>query len=356
MKKLLLAAIVAVFLIGAGCISFNSSSPATLGVYRSPDKGEHWQEVNSFPTSAGVKSISQIKVYRLFLDPVDHNAIYMASRGQGLYYSYDRGGSWQIAAALANRFIYSVAIDPTDKCVIYATDGNSIFKSVDCNRTYVSVYAGQGESLSSLAIDSTNHEIVYAAGGSGSVFQSLNAGASWRTVKNFSGAALRDIQTDPATPNRIYVASDLGGLSRSDDGGATWVSESKGLQNFSEALTFYRLYLDPSQKDSVYWLSQYGILHSTDAGQTWNEVKLVTSPGSVNIYTFALNPKNPKELYYTATVFPSQNQTGNSKLYKSLDGGTTWFNRKLPSSAVPVSLIVHPDDPNTLFTAFTTVP
>lgn len=354
-KKLLLAGISSLFLLGAGCVNFNAAPPAAMGIYRSADKGENWQEINVYPTSQGVKSIAGVKVYRVFFDPSDHNALYIGSRGQGLFYSYNKGDSWQFVPYFQNKFIYGVAVDPTNKCVLYVSDGGAVYKSDDCSRSWKIVFSNQsGPTIRALTVDYSNHNMILAVMDDGTLLQSQNGGASWKSIKNF-GVTIRDLMNDPAVPGRYYVASMSNGLYRSDDYGQNWISVASGLGNYNEALTFYRFVIDPSQRDSVYWLSKYGIFHSTDAGDHWSEVKLVTSPGTVNIFTFAVNPKNSKELYYTGTTFGSQNQVSSSKLYKSVDGGVTWFNRKLPSSAVPVNLFTHPDIPNLIYVAFTSV-
>jgi photosystem II stability/assembly factor-like uncharacterized protein len=354
-KKAALFLIGTLLLTGAGCININSAAPTTLGVYRSPDKGETWKEVNALPTSAGVKSISGVKVYRIFTDPSDRNALYLGSRGQGLFYTYDKGDTWQFVPYFQGRYIYGVSVDPHNKCSIYVTDGSGIYRTDDCSRTWKIVYSSQaGARLISVIIDYQNSNVIFAGADDGTLIQSTNGGGSWRVVKNFGGT-LRELVQDPQVPGRMYAASASNGISRSDDGGVTWKDITGSLQNFSEGLTFYRFVLDPSTRNSIYWLSKYGVFHSTDAGETWVELKLVTSPGSVNIFNLAVNPKNAKEISYTATVLGSNNQVSSSKLYRSVDGGVTWFNRKLPSSAVPVALLINLDDPSIMFTAYTSV-
>lgn len=340
--------------VGAGCISFGSSvAPAgPMGVFRSIDKGDSWQQANTFPTAAGIKSLADIKVYKIFVDPSDSNALYMATRGQGLYYSYDKGDSWQVVNVLNSRFIYGLAIDPTDKCTIFATDGPSIFASTDCSRTWKTVYTEQrGQRAVALAIDYGNHNAIYAALSGGDILESTNAGASWRVIKSF-GVTLRNIVADPLTPHRLYVASAENGLARSDDGGATWASASQGIQNFNDGFYFYRLILNPGKKDTLFWLCKYGILRSTDAGKTWSDLKLLSPPGSVNIYAFAVNPNNSKEMYYVGTIL-GENGSSRSTFYKTIDGGVNWVTKHLPTNTVPVTFTVHPKENNVLFMGFT---
>jgi photosystem II stability/assembly factor-like uncharacterized protein len=156
--------IVMLVLTGAGCISGSGSTTGPMGVFRSDDKGENWKKVATFPTAKGVQSIETVKVYRIFTDPSDPNALYLGTRGQGLYYSYNNGDSWQFANDLANKFIYSVAVDPKDKCTIYVTDGSSIYKTSDCSRTWTNIQTDPqpNSQITSLSVDYGNSQVVYA--------------------------------------------------------------------------------------------------------------------------------------------------------------------------------------------------
>lgn len=354
-KKALLFAGAALTLLGAGCVSVKQPASAGLGTFRSADKGETWTEINILPTAQGVKSLASIKVNRVFSDPNDNNAYYMGTRGQGLFMTLDKGDTWQFISYFQGKFIYGLAVDPINKCTVYVTDSSGIFKTTDCTRTWTQIHTVQsGSKLIALAIDAGNNSTIYAAIEDGTVLQSLNGGVSWKQIKKFN-TTLGDLVTDPKVPGRFYVASTVSGIVRSDDGGENYVDITNELKNFSAGLAFYRLVIDPSTKDSLFWMSKYGLFHSTNAGQTWNEVKLVTSPGIVNIYNFAINPKNPNELYYTGTIFGSDPSISSSKLYKSIDGGVTWITRKLPSTAIPVFLYVHPEQNNILFVGFTSL-
>lgn len=353
-RLLFLSALALLSVLGAGCIGFGgSAAPAgPMGVFRSTDKGDSWAQSNIFPTTQGVKSLAGVKVYRIFTDPSDPNALYLATRGQGLYYSYDKGESWQMAAAMQGRYIYTVAVDPTDKCTILVSDGANIFKTTDCSRTWKTVYAEQrGQRIVAVGFDYGRHTTVYAALFGGQVLRSLNAGDSWRVIKTFK-ANLQFLATDPLAPGRIYLAGADSGFIRSDDGGQTWNSLSRGLQSFNDSLYFYRLVLHPSKKDTLYWISKYGILYSEDAGASWTDVKLLSPPGSVNIYAFAVNPSNPKEMYYVGTVL-GEGAASRSTFYKTADGGNNWVTKKLPTNTVPVSMVLHPTETATLFMGFT---
>ncbi len=352
---LLLGLLAALALTGAGCIQFINTAQGPMGVFRSADAGETWVAKSTLLTAQGVKSLSGAKVYKIFTDPGDPKALYMGTRGQGLFYSYDNGDTWQESVAMAGKYIYALSVDPRDKCTIYVSDGAHIYKTTDCQRTWDTLFTEERttQRFVALAVDNSDSKTIYGAELGGDIFRSKDGGQSWRIIKRF-GFELRDLAVDPFNPHRLYAAAYVQGLYRSDDG-ENWDSAGTGFENFNDSLTFYRLVLNPAQKDSLFWISKYGILRSDNAGATWTDIKLLTPPGSVNIYGFALNPKNPAELYYTGTILGDKNENVRSTLYKSVDGGVNWVTRKLPSNTIPVDMLTSRENGKVLFLGFTTL-
>jgi photosystem II stability/assembly factor-like uncharacterized protein len=346
----------ALTLTGAGCIQFINTAQGPMGMFRSGDGGETWQQKTVLLTAQGVKSLAGAKVYKIYTDPGDPKALYMGTRGQGLYYSYDNGETWQATAVMAGKYIYGLSVDPRDKCMIYVSDGQHIYKTNDCQRTWNLLFTEERttQRFVALAVDNSDSKIIYGAQLGGDVFRSKDGGQSWRIIKRF-GFELRHLTTDPLNPRRLYAAAYNQGLYRSDDGGDNWVNASAGFENFNDSLTFNRFVLNPAQKDSLFWISKYGILRSDNAGASWTDIKLLTPPGSVNIYAFALNPKNSAEMYYTGTILGDNNKNVRSTLYKSVDGGVNWVTRKLPSNTIPVDLLIGRENGKVLFLGFTTL-
>jgi len=357
-KRLIILVLFLTFFLttGASCIKFSKQGQGVKGMFRSDNKGESWKAIAAYPTIQGVKSLSGLNIYAVHRDPSDQNAFYAATRGQGLYYSYDSGASWDSVPAMNARFIYSVAIDPKDKCTIFTTDGRDIFKTIDCMRTWKTVFTEERPSqrLVELAVDSGDSNVIYGAQMNGDILRSKDKGVSWRVVKRLGGS-IRNLVADPFTPKRIYAASYKDGLFRSDDGGEKWINLNNDFKNYNDSKTYYRLILNPGKKDSLFWISRYGILRSDNAGKNWKDMKLLTPPGSVNIYSFAINPKNQSEVYYTGTVLNDKNENIRSTFYKSSDGGKNWVTKKLPATTIPVYMSVHPSNGNTLFLGFTTL-
>lgn len=343
-------------LLGAGCIQFGgSTAQGPMGVFRSDDGGQTWVQKAALPTVKGLQNIGGAKVYRIFTDPSDANALYMGTRGQGLFYSYNNGDTWASADAMAGKYIYALAVDPHDKCTIFVSDGPHIYKTNDCMRTWTLSFTEERPSqrLVSLAVDSQNSNTVYGAEVGGDIIRSKDGGTSWRITKRFN-FEIRALVLDPSTNGRLYAAALTKGLYRSDDSGDNWTDLNSGFSGFSESKSFYRIYLNPAQKDSLFWVAKYGILRSDDAGKTWTDLKLLTAPGSVNIYSLAVNPKNQAEIYYTGTILGDNNANLRSTLYKSTDGGKNWVTKKLPTNTIPIDMLIQPANGKMLFVGFTT--
>ncbi len=355
-KIYLLAGIISACILGgAGCIQFSGGSQGPMGVFASVDGGETWEQKNLALTSKGAKSLATVaNVYRIFTDPSDTKALYMATRGQGLYYSYDQGETWNVSAFFTDKYIYALSVDPNNKCIIFVSDGTNIFRTEDCQRTWDLVFT-EGrptQRLTALANDPTNSSIVYAAEVGGDVLRSTDGGKSWRKIKSFN-LQLRHLAVDPFNSQRVYAATYDRGLYRSDDQGENWISVNKGFDDFSGSLNFYRLMFHSTQANTLFWISKYGIFRSIDAGDTWAEIKLLTPPGSVNIYAFALNPRNLSEMYYTGTILGGDNQNIRSTLYKTTDGGVNWVTKKLPTNSIPIDLVINKENGKNIFVGFT---
>lgn len=338
---------------GAGCFSLsndsNSNTSGPAGVFVSSDSGETWQQISSLPTNEGVKSISGVKVYRFFDDPQDPKAIYMGSRGKGMYFSYDEGRSWQEAmGALGKGFVYAIQVHPDNKCLLYGTTGFKVYKSDDCSRSWKEVHREDRSNarITSILIDPHGEHNVYVGKVNGELLLTENEGETWRILKKVK-ADIRALLADPEIEGRFYIASKKKGLYRSEDSGVTWKRFIKPLQEFAKANEYRRIFTHTTKGNELYWTSTYGILKSADGGESWESVPLITSPGSRRIYGFAVNAQDDDNMYYT--TFDGSRST----FYRTLDGGKTWSTHKLPSGQVPTVLRVHPNDGSIVYIGFT---
>lgn len=330
----------------------NTQTSGPAGMFVSTDKGENWQMISSMPTTEGVKSLSGASVFKLLEDINDPKALYWASRQHGLLYSFDDGKSWKQAdSELNSGFVRAVAVHPQDKCKIYASNGRQVFKTDDCTRSWTEVFyeARPSESITSLSFDPFSSSTIYLTESNGDMLKSVDKGTSWAVAHRF-GAYIREIVFDNNKQGHAYMVTAENGLYRTKDGTQTWESLAQKLEQYPGALQYRRFLIYPSTAEQIYWISQYGVLTSRNAGEDWEAINLVTPPGSVDIYGFAVNAFNDKELYYTGTI------DYKSTFYRSVDGGQTWETRKLPSKQLPTVLRAHPDHDGWLYLGFTIPP
>lgn len=331
----------AIVLTGQGCIKFGEGAKKGIdgGIFKSTDKGETWAQKVAV---AAIKpsAINNVNVVVAVFDPQDSRTIYLGTGENGLFYTLDGAESWQQAGALSSGRVSAVAVDPKDKCNVYVGTGNKIFKTIDCTRTWQNIYVDTrtDQVVLSLAIDSYNPAIVYAGLSGGDLLKSTDGGASWTIIRRFENPVAK-ILVNYYDTRIIYVGTSSAGIWKSADGGAAWTDLSEGLRDYDGSMELKNLVLDFSKKDSLVLASKYGLLRTWDGGVTWEPINLLTPPGSVDIYSLALNPQNGNEIYYGTS----------STLYKSNDGGVRWVTRKLPTTRTATYLLVDPNNGNVVY-------
>lgn len=332
--------------IGPGGNDVNTGGPA--GVFVTTDDGEQWNQINKLPTADGVQNLQDVSVYRLFKDPLDPDALYWASRGSGLYYSYDKGKTWRKDdGLLANTFVYSIAIHPDDKCILFGTDGVNVYRSTDCARSWKKVHKEDRSNakITSLTFQKNEPYKLFMSKENGDFLGTSDLGSSWQIMKRFNGSPER-IYTDKQHEGMVYMATENNGLFRSNDLGQNWTNLKEKLQEFAQGLDFHRAEVFPGNSNKIFWAAKYGILVSDDKGDSWESLNLITSPGTADIWSIAIHPEDDNKIYYTATVKEK------STFYLSKDGGDTWSTKELPTGQWPVSLKIHSENPNIIYAGF----
>jgi len=335
------AALTILLFVGAGCIQIGKAPQGggDGGIYVSVDKGQSWVQKNIAPTAQGVGNINNIGVMDLIFDPQDNKALYLASVGSGLFYTWDAAKSWYYIEGTCAGYVNSAAVDYANKCVLYAALQNKVWKSADCARSWKTLYYDTRVDayISALAVDPANSNVVYAGLSVGDLLKSIDGGISWSTISRFNNKVQR-ILIHPKSSNIILAALETDGLRKSVDGGKQWADLREKTKEFRDADEIYDLDTDKDAK-ILYLVSKYGVMKSEDFGDSWKKIDLLTPPGSARIYSFAVNPNNADEIYYaTASTF-----------YSSSNGGRDWKTKKLPTSRAGAALLVDPQNPSLIY-------
>lgn len=346
-KNILSIAILPAALLLGGCtfdslFGGGSTELPPVGVYKTSDRGDTWVTANAVLGTGASQTLNGTNVKNLQFDPTDRQTLYLGSTSQGLYFTYDSAQRWWQSGPIRSGSINAVAVVPKPelRCTVYVATANRILKTQDCGRFWDQVYYDTRlkEQVTRLLVDKRDSNIVYAGMTTGDVLRSTDAGVSWQTYSRISGS-IQILAQHALNNDTLYAVIQNQGFWKSVDAGATWQNMSEGMREYKNSLRITDIAIDENRPDTVILASEYGLLRTTDGGETWASIPLITDVNEAKIYAIAMNPQDTRQLYYST----------NSTLYRSNDAGETWETRPLPVSGVFTTLLVDPKLPGTLY-------
>ncbi len=177
------------------------------------------------------------------MDPSDPARLWIG--GEAMFRTTNAATNWQRASPyfFGGGLISAMAIAPTDANAVLA--GNATGDLLGTGEALTSTSRDNWDSVhprdgfvSSVAIDPKNKEIAYATYstfGDPHVWKTVDGGQNWVAIDGAGANAIPDIPVhslviDPSNTQRLYVGTDLG-VFASLDGGATWNIENTGFPN-----------------------------------------------------------------------------------------------------------------------------
>jgi photosystem II stability/assembly factor-like uncharacterized protein len=172
------------------------------------------------------------------LDPQVSRTVWLGGASLWKTQSFSRWGRAS-APVPDDAKISALALASSDRVIIGTTAGdllrNEQASVSNANTVWPSVRPRAGF-VSSIAFDPADSNVVYAtyAGfGGAHVWRSADFGATWTAIDGSGNGALPDmpvhsLAVDPTRPERLYLGTDLG-VFVSLDGGATWSVENSGF-------------------------------------------------------------------------------------------------------------------------------
>ena len=203
---------------------------------RSAESDKIWRNIGpnrTYQNNNGVvlRKDHQVCVFRIAVALSDSATLYCGTESGVVFKTTNHGESWEACAPEHNfgGSIYSIAIHPTDKNIVYVGGGPWLWKSVDGGESWTR--CGNIEHrINSIRIDPRNTDyITVAAGGNdtkntgGGFYISSDGGISF-------GCTLRgcsfDHELQPGNPDRIYLIRRESGpwadIYVSEDAGFSW--------------------------------------------------------------------------------------------------------------------------------------
>ncbi len=226
-----------------------------------------------------------------------------------------------------------------------------------------------GRSLGCAGSPGRPNEYYFGATGGG-LWKTVDGGTEWEAVTDgqVTSSSVGAVGVAETNPDIVYIGmgevqlrgsiTQGDGVYKTKDGGKTW--RHLGLK---ETQAVARIRIHPTNPDIVYVAAlghpygdneQRGVFRSTNGGNTWDKI-LYVSPkaGAVDLI---IDRNNPKVLY--ASTWEVQRKAwnmwgggGDSKLWKSTDGGDTWTdltsNTGMPAPPIgKIGVTVSPADSN----------
>jgi len=205
------------------------------------------------------------------------------------------------------------------------------------------------QAISTMVIDPKDSRILYLGTRCNGLFKSTNAGQSWSKVLE---GAISSIAINPASTQVVFVAvtpcavQSRWFIMNTVDGGGSWSASDSGMTSHLQAeRTIVVLAIDPKRP----WLMYAGtsgfqalgsLWKSTDGGSTWFSAS--DQMKSRNIGSIVIDPSHP-DTVYVGTF-------GLGEIYRSPDAGGTWISTTHPLElgGVP-TLALRPDSTNYIY-------
>jgi photosystem II stability/assembly factor-like uncharacterized protein len=316
------------------------------GVFKSPDRGDHWSEVNS--------GLGNLQIYSLAIDPVNPSIIYAGTYRSQVYKSTNGGNSWTWAGnGMQNpAIVYSMAIDPVNPSVVYAAtrgericdpDGSNcnyngiVYKSSNAGLTWlpslVNVAGPTTEDYAySLAVNPNRHEQVHATFHQHGLWRSDDSGVTWGYINPGINQYGRSIIISPQldySSTYYYGTWDAPSVYKTINSGGLWTSVN------NEVIHVYSMAFDPLSANTVYVASfSHGVVKTNNGGQNWQDAGLQSN----SLYSIVVNPNATNNLFVG---------TDGDGLYRSTDYAASWQRSITGINDAMVTTAVHsPTNPN----------
>jgi photosystem II stability/assembly factor-like uncharacterized protein len=206
--------------------------------------------------------------------------------------------------------------------------------------------------LNCVAFDPQDSNIMWVGAPTGGLWKSTDAGQSWTTATdNLPNLGVSDVAIHPADSSIMYIAtgdkqrgSALSyGVLKSTDGGQTWDFTSLRPQ-VEEKYKIGKLIMHPADPETLLCATNKGVYKTMDGGDTW-ELKQ-----EGDFFDLEVHPFHSRMWYATRSK---------NGVYRSIDSGESWvrLSNGLPNASAGIGRIavaLSPSEPGMIYALYTT--
>jgi photosystem II stability/assembly factor-like uncharacterized protein len=274
--------------------------------------------------------------------------------------------------AQSSNQITALVVAPSDGRTVYTVADGVLYRSKDGGSSWEK--PGTLERIECMAIDPDNSNLIYAyitplysaantISEDGGFRQSIDGGQTWSdpsqgnltAVVKQNARSVSYLAIDPNNPQILFAATQSPPrVLRSDDGGRTWKITYVYPQNGPSIGSPYAnaLVVSPKGTRNVFLLTSEwhggALFRSIDGGLSWYRFDERTQREYIYPADFAVDPTNPKIMYIAYQAMMG----GGVMIVRTENGGASWttVNSGLDTKGMSKPhLIIDPIDPNALY-------
>jgi len=194
---------------------------ATAGIWKSVDKGLHWELMS--------RELLVTSVYSIAIDPNNENTVYFGEGSGKIWKTTDGGETWAQTGSTAfqnqNKWVRELRLKPTDANVLFAATDDGLFRSDDAGANYTSLSSSEHMEIE---FHPTNQEVIYSIAlvGNNTLFKKsvdggmtfVSGATGWPTIQTGEEQRRCEMAVSLASPNSVYVLAS----GATDDGGGLY--------------------------------------------------------------------------------------------------------------------------------------
>ncbi len=196
------------------------------GIWKTTNAGNSWSNLtNNFPNLATASlAMAPSNTQVIYAGTGEGYGILGEVNGHGIFKSTDKGETWEQLESTIHRDLFTyvrrIVVDPSDENHLFVAAGNSVQKSTDGGQTWLTVFGASFPVLQIVA-DPTNFNLLYATVAGTGIIKSADAGLTWHYI--ITGLQYRiEMALSPTHPNIIYAKDESLNVYSSHDAGNTW--------------------------------------------------------------------------------------------------------------------------------------